>query len=128
MHCRSTDRLRLLRLTLNLSTDEFSAALDLPLRRTKRLLKPGRKPTFGLMARVRRSFPQVNPDWLLSGEGSILLSPPATDGNAIGHNYGTATQTIVHNYHLNGLPIPPTTRLLLISLLASHLQHLKSAA
>jgi hypothetical protein len=122
MTCRPNDRLAHLQDVLHLSTSQFSTALGLPLARTRRLMRPGRTPTVGLLARVRRCFPQVNPDWLLSGEGDVLCSTRPT-GNAIGTNYGTATQTI--HYHFNGLP---TDRLQLINLLAAQIQFLQSAA
>lgn len=97
------DRLPALRQTLNLSTEEFAYSLDLPVRRARRILRPTYQPCVGLLARVRRSFPQVNPDWLLCGEGDMLLAAPASTGNSIENNYGTVHQTVNH-YHFIGLP------------------------
>lgn len=125
MACRPNDRLAHLQYVLQLSTPEFSTALGLPLARTRRLMRPGRTPTVGLLARVRRSFPQVNPDWLLSGEGDVF-SPAQPTGNAIGTNYGTANQTIIYNF--NGLPTDLANRAQLIRLLTAQIQFLQSAA
>lgn len=125
MSCRPHDRLAHLQLVLHLSTPEFSTALGLPLARTTRLLRPGRTPTVGLLARVRRCFPQVNPDWLLSGEGQVLCSSIAA-GNSISTNFGTSTQTIIYN--ITGFPDATADRTQLIGMLTAQIQYLQSAA
>lgn len=100
MVCRAADRLSHLCVALNLSIAQFAERIGLTLRRCRRVLKTTHKPSLGLMARVRRAFPSVNPDWLLLGEGEVFLSltlgptlaPNA--GNYIGINYGHCTQII----------------------------------
>ncbi|WP_310397292.1 hypothetical protein [Hymenobacter sp.] len=98
MVCRAADRLSSLCLALHLSTAEFAALLDLPPRRARRVLKPTHRPSLKLMARVQRAIPQVNPHWLLCGEGEMLSRPldpqPSNTGNWVGTNYGTVHQTI----------------------------------
>lgn len=108
MACRPADRMGHLRTVLNLSTTEMALLLDLPRERMKRILRSREKPSVTLLARVRRALPYINPDWLLTGEGPVLLiQPPFTDtppstlllalpiatGNAIHTNTGTANQT-----------------------------------
>ena len=125
MSCHPTDRLRYLQQALHLSTIEFADALRLPPERIRRLLRPHRRPTVGLLARVQRCFPHVNPLWLLTGEGEVFFNPPGA-GNAITNNYGTATQTI--HFHFDHLPTNLLNRTLLIGFLESQLSDLKSAA
>lgn len=84
--CRAADRLAHLCLALNLTPQQFATRLDLPLHR---VLRPTRRPSDQLFARVLRAFPEVSATWLCLGEGELLR---ATGGNTIGINYGTATQ------------------------------------
>ena len=97
-----------LRTVLDFSTNEMALLLDLPRERMKRILKSKAKPSVTLLARIRRALPYVNPDWLLTGEGPVLLThlpadplyyhlpitPIATPANAIHTNNGTANQTL----------------------------------
>ncbi|MDB5268018.1 MAG: hypothetical protein JWP58_1058 [Hymenobacter sp.] len=96
MVCRIADRLSHLCVALNLSIAQFAERLGLTLRRARRVIRTTHKPSVGLLARVRRAFPSVNPDWLLLGEGEVflnlLLAPNA--GNYIGINYGHCVQII----------------------------------
>lgn len=106
MACRPADRLGHLRTVLDLSTSDMALLLDLPRERMKRILKSKAKPSVTLLARIRRALPYVNPDWLLSGEGPVLLThspaaplyqyplPIAAPTNAIHTNHGTANQTL----------------------------------
>lgn len=105
MPCRPADRLGLLRTVLDLSTTEMALLLELPRERMKRILKSKAKPSVTLLARIRRALPYVNPDWLLTGEGPVLLTTPpavplyhplpiAAPANAIHTNHGTANQTL----------------------------------
>ncbi|WP_310393657.1 hypothetical protein [Hymenobacter sp.] len=105
MVCRAADRLSSLCLALHLSPADFALLLDLPLRRARRVLKPSQAPSLKLMARVQRAIPQVNPHWLLCGEGEMLSRPreSANTGNWVGTNYGTLHQTI-HTIVLSGPP------------------------
>ncbi|WP_345117653.1 hypothetical protein [Hymenobacter algoricola] len=68
----------------------------------KRILKSRAKPSVSLLACIRRALPYINPDWLILGEGPVLLSKPFSaplhhllpdPGNSIGTNHGTATQS-----------------------------------
>ncbi|WP_210516456.1 helix-turn-helix domain-containing protein [Hymenobacter terricola] len=98
MVCRAADRLSHLCVALNLTLAQFAHHIGLTIRRAKRVLKTTHKPSIGLMARVRRAFPNVNPDWLLLGEGEVFLSlivaPAANAGNYIGINYGHCVQVM----------------------------------
>lgn len=93
MLCRATDRLTHLCVALNLSLTQFAERLGLTIRRAKRILKNHRKPSIGLLARIRRAFPQISPDWLILGEGDVFLQS-TTHVNHVGCNYGTLTQII----------------------------------
>ena len=93
--CRAADRLGYLCLALNLSTSDFAVMLDLPLRRAKRVLKPTRKPSLKLIARVLRAIPELNHLWLLDGDGTMFnTDEPPNLGNYVGTNSGTCYQII----------------------------------
>ncbi len=98
MAIRAADRLRHLQKALRLSPVDLAQALDIPERRVRQLLKSEDKPTLALVARLRRTFPQVNPDWLLLGEGDIFLARAQMaqlyGSNYIGSNSGTCIQNI----------------------------------
>lgn len=97
-----------LRTVLNLSIADMALLLSLPKERMKRILKSRAKPSVTLLARVRQALPYCNPDWLLTGEGPVLLTtqqpvatplhhplpitPTNATGNTITHNNGTANQ------------------------------------
>lgn len=109
MGCRAADRLMRLCEALNLTPTDFALHLDISLRRATRVLRPTRKPSLSLMARVQRAFPHVNAYWLLCGEGTMFRDAPAAGeppngGNNVVTNYGTLHQNIFFN---GQPPFPP---------------------
>lgn len=102
MACRPAERLGHLRIVLNLSISDFAAALNVSERRIMRLLKARTKPSISLIARVRRSFQTINPDWLILGEGPVFLDHTSTataGNNVVLSNTGTTHQTTVNIHH-----------------------------
>ncbi|RZJ94735.1 MAG: hypothetical protein EOO60_02355 [Hymenobacter sp.] len=92
MVCRAADRLGHLCVALHLTPQQFAESIGLPLHQTTRILHPTRAPSRPLAARVLRTFPQVDPAWLLCGQGEMFL--PTKQGNYLAVNYGHCTQIV----------------------------------
>jgi phage repressor protein C with HTH and peptisase S24 domain len=73
--------------------------------------KRSKNPSYMTLAKISAAFPDVNPGWLLTGVGSMLLegSNSSLNGSQIGLKSKKDDQHNTHlNTHLNTHPIPKT--------------------
>ncbi|MDB5268020.1 MAG: hypothetical protein JWP58_1060 [Hymenobacter sp.] len=88
----------------DLSIRKIARTLDVSDTNIRNYIARDSKPSSDVLEKILRSFPQVNPAWLLTGEGEPLfsktpdsgeLSTTSTknnSGNSIGINHGKASQ------------------------------------
>jgi hypothetical protein len=98
-------RLKILIKALGMPISAFSRALDVPEATTRNYTNRGSTPGHDYLERITSQFEQVNPTWLLTGHGEMLLNQTAepqatyqkiTGGNVVGQNTGTGRVTQTH--------------------------------
>lgn len=58
----------------NLSVNAFAKRVDVPQTTLSNMIKRGTEPSTKTLNAVLSAFPEVNPDWLLTGSGEMYLS------------------------------------------------------
>ncbi|GAA3953742.1 hypothetical protein [Hymenobacter algoricola] len=103
-HSSINERLKILVNTLDLKIRTFSHEINVSEATTRNYLDRGSKPSSEYLEKIVRRFERVNPIWLLTGDGEILLNQTAEERaiyntskngsvNSIGTNHGTASQS-----------------------------------
>ncbi len=76
------DRIKALVETLARNPNDFSVKIDTPNSQIYNIIRGKRnKPSFDLIVKICRTFPEISLDWLILGEGAMFRSLPSP-GNA----------------------------------------------
>jgi DNA-binding transcriptional regulator YiaG len=113
------ERLKILVDKLGLSVNAFSEALGVPGTTTRNYLVRGTNPKSEFLAKITRRFEHVNPNWLLLGEGEMMLPGYEPSqvmvshtknnyGNNVGNNRGTVSQHTIQASDRDALQIQLT--------------------
>lgn len=65
----------------NLSVNAFAKRVDVPQTTLSNMIKRGTEPSTKTLNAVLSAFPEVNPDWLLTGSGEMYTDRPSTTEN-----------------------------------------------
>ena len=65
----------------DLSVNAFAKRVDVPQRTLSHTLNRGSEPSTKTLNAVLSAFPEVNPDWLLTGSGEMYTDRPSTTEN-----------------------------------------------
>lgn len=99
------ERLRILVKTLGISIRAFSASIGVADTTTRNYLDRGTTPKSDFLTKVMRQYEGIDPNWLLTGEGEMMLKKDGAPlvlsmnqsknhyGNNIGVNHGNASAT-----------------------------------
>lgn len=97
-------RLKFLMESIGLKVRTFAQALEVSETNIRNYISRDSKPSSDVIERIVRKYPQVNPAWLITGDGEPYLLQTGqsaqigttlvrnNSGQAIGVNHGTATQ------------------------------------
>lgn len=74
------------------SIRQLSAKLELPSPQVFYDLKSGKLQSISrkVLELLKKNLPEVSAAWILTGEGDMLVAPPAGNTQVIGSNHGTA--------------------------------------
>ena len=78
-----TDRIQTILRSLNLSPSQLADAISVQRSSLSHILSGRNKPSLDFITKVLTSYPQIDPDWLLFGKGSMLREegPPPRYGS-----------------------------------------------
>jgi hypothetical protein len=65
----------------DLSVNAFAKRVDVPQTTLSNMIKRGTEPSTKTLNAVLSAFPEVNPDWLLTGSGEMYTDRPSTTEN-----------------------------------------------
>jgi transcriptional regulator with XRE-family HTH domain len=79
-----TDRIQTILSSLNLSPSQLADQISVQRSSLSHILSGRNKPSLDFVTKVLTSYPQIDPDWLLFGKGSMLRrqESPADGSNA----------------------------------------------
>lgn len=99
-----TQRFELLRNTLKLSKSAFCEASKIKQQTYSEAIINQSDVRFSLLNAVKRAFPSVSSEWLLTGEGTMFTSKQSTSVNVIESTFGN--HTIIANtvHQTSGAP------------------------
>ena len=93
------ERIQELRAWLNLSQNEFAAAVGVSASALSSFINGHNNPSLRLVTSIKNAFPDVNTDWILFGTGSMLVNgeksnAPAEPKPAIAQQQPSVTQPV----------------------------------
>lgn len=70
-----TDRIKTILKSLNLSPSQFADKIDVQRSSVSHILSGRNKPSLDFVTKILHCYPEINPQWLLLGKGSMLANP-----------------------------------------------------
>ena len=70
-----TQRIQLILKSMNLSPSQLAAEIDIQRSSLSHILSGRNKPSLDFIKKVLSSFPEISPNWLLFGKGTMINKP-----------------------------------------------------